>query len=173
MLEALQSVYTYVFGQLFAAPEQEPAPALPNADSPKRKASDPDSDSPKRLRTDHASTSSASVESPAKTDLKPASPRRTPRRTERAATPTRTRTTPTKRSSPAAKRATPAKKSPARKKAQTVFQVDRILNHRLTPEGSVEYLIRWQGFGPSDDSWEPAANVLSQVLIAEYENRSS
>nr|KAG5712176.1 hypothetical protein BaRGS_014526 [Batillaria attramentaria] len=48
-----------------------------------------------------------------------------------------------------------------------VQQVDQILEQRKR-KGKLEYLIRWQGFGEENDTWEPASSVshLSKVLKA-------
>jgi hypothetical protein len=51
------------------------------------------------------------------------------------------------------------------------FKVDRLLDKRTRRYGRgqcVEYLVRWLGYGPEDDTWEPAANVDSD-LIADFE----
>ncbi|KAK7504731.1 hypothetical protein BaRGS_00004217 [Batillaria attramentaria] len=47
------------------------------------------------------------------------------------------------------------------------FEVDQILEQRKR-KGKLEYLIRWQGFGEENDTWEPASSVshLSKVLKA-------
>ncbi len=52
-----------------------------------------------------------------------------------------------------------------------VFVVEKILSHRDVPSsrGKIkrEYLIRWEGYDPSHDTWEPEKN-LSPDLIAGY-----
>ena len=56
-----------------------------------------------------------------------------------------------------------------------VFAAERILQTRTVlpkpkRKGSapgketVEYLIRWRGFSPENDTWEPAENILSPAL---------
>lgn len=49
------------------------------------------------------------------------------------------------------------------------FVVDRLLDKR-TSRRRVEYLVRWFGYGPEDDTWEPARNIDSD-LIADFEAR--
>ena len=53
------------------------------------------------------------------------------------------------------------------------FAVDQLLAHRRVSSGStrtrLEYLVRWAGYGPEDDSWEPSCNVegsLKQDYLA-------
>jgi hypothetical protein len=51
------------------------------------------------------------------------------------------------------------------------FTVDRLLDKRTRRCGRgqrVEYLIRWLGYGPEDDTWEPVAHIDSD-LIADFE----
>lgn len=40
-----------------------------------------------------------------------------------------------------------------------VFEVERILKQKRTSKGQVKYLIRWQGFTATEDSWEPEENI--------------
>ena len=53
------------------------------------------------------------------------------------------------------------------------FAVEKLLAHRRVSSGStrtkLEYLVRWVGYGPEDDSWEPSRNVegsLKQDYLA-------
>ena len=55
-----------------------------------------------------------------------------------------------------------------------LFQVEEVLDHRRHAVGRgkakkvvTEYLVRWTGFGPSRDTWEPESN-LSDDLNAEF-----
>ena len=45
------------------------------------------------------------------------------------------------------------------------WEVEKILKHRRKADGSYEFLTRWQGFEPEDDTWEPAKNFLQRVSI--------
>jgi len=51
------------------------------------------------------------------------------------------------------------------------FYVDKLLDKRTRRYGRgqrVEYLVRWQGYGPEDDTWEPVAHIDSD-LVADFE----
>jgi hypothetical protein len=51
------------------------------------------------------------------------------------------------------------------------FKVDRLLDKRTRRYGRgqrVEYLVRWLGYGPEDDTWEPVAHIDDDV-VAEFE----
>lgn len=51
---------------------------------------------------------------------------------------------------------------------EDVFEVEKILNHR-TREHKREYLIKWLGFPPEENSWEAEDNLNCPELLAEYE----
>jgi hypothetical protein len=49
------------------------------------------------------------------------------------------------------------------------FEVDRLLDKRTRRVGRaqrVEYLVRWMGYGPEDDQWEPASNIDDGLISA-------
>jgi hypothetical protein len=49
------------------------------------------------------------------------------------------------------------------------YVVDRILDKRYR-RGALEYLFKWKGYGVSENSWEPVANLTNcPALIAEFE----
>jgi len=51
-----------------------------------------------------------------------------------------------------------------------VFVAERIVKRRHVKNGGgVEYLIKWKGWSPYHNTWEPEGNVLDKGLIAEYE----
>jgi len=51
-----------------------------------------------------------------------------------------------------------------------VFVAERIAKKRYAKNGGgVEYLIKWKGWSPYHNTWEPEGNVLDKGLIAEYE----
>jgi hypothetical protein len=49
------------------------------------------------------------------------------------------------------------------------FQVDRILDRRIDKKGSIDYLVRWTGYG-NENTWEPAENI-DPGPIEDYEER--
>ena len=51
------------------------------------------------------------------------------------------------------------------------YEVEEILDSRRRRR-RLEYLVRWSGYGPADDSWEPEANVESaSELVREFHQR--
>ena len=40
-----------------------------------------------------------------------------------------------------------------------VFDVERILDHRLQSVVVLQYLVKWEGYGSEHDSWEPEVNL--------------
>lgn len=47
------------------------------------------------------------------------------------------------------------------------YVVYRIIDHRLNPNDTVSYRIRWYGYGPSGDTWDPPA-YLPHHFVARY-----
>ncbi|KAG1672304.1 hypothetical protein FOA52_004319 [Chlamydomonas sp. UWO 241] len=66
----------------------------------------------------------------------------------------------------------PAKRSPSPKRE---YSVEAILEHRVVSmhmgKSKKEYLIKWTGYGPEHNSWEPQAGIRRTVFYADYWSR--
>ena len=51
-----------------------------------------------------------------------------------------------------------------------MFSVERILRKRLL-RGEAEYLIKWDGYDESYNSWEPKGNIMDPLLIQAFETK--
>ena len=49
------------------------------------------------------------------------------------------------------------------------FEVACILGKIIRKGGKVYYHVRWKGYPPSDDSWEPTEHLKTPRLITEFE----
>lgn len=52
---------------------------------------------------------------------------------------------------------------------ETGFVVEKIVDKRITPEGKVEYFIKWRGYPNSDNTWEPEENCDCPKLMQKFE----
>lgn len=50
------------------------------------------------------------------------------------------------------------------------YEVEKILKHR-GPVGNREYLVKWKGYSAKSNTWEPAANFESPLIIQQYHDR--
>lgn len=53
-----------------------------------------------------------------------------------------------------------------------VFEVEKLLNHRKR-KGKTQYLVRWVGFGSSEDCWINENDLNCAALLKEYRNQKS
>lgn len=52
---------------------------------------------------------------------------------------------------------------------ETGFVVEKIVDKRITPEGKVEYFIKWRGYPNTDNTWEPEENCNCPAMIQKFE----
>ena len=53
------------------------------------------------------------------------------------------------------------------------YEVESIRSHRYFGRNKkLQFLIRWKGYAPSDDTWEPADSVHAPDLVKEYKQRT-
>ena len=46
--------------------------------------------------------------------------------------------------------------------------VEKVVKHRVTKSGKFEFLVRWQGYGPEEDNWEPVRNFFTSILVTSF-----
>jgi hypothetical protein len=52
------------------------------------------------------------------------------------------------------------------------WDVEQVLDSRITEDSKLEYLIKWLDFGPEDNSWEPATNLHCPEKLEEFHRRN-
>jgi len=66
-----------------------------------------------------------------------------------------------------------SKKSKKRDRAEAeeeeVYVVEKILDKRVIPDGTVLYYLKWRNYPESDNTWEPVTNLDCDELISEFE----
>jgi hypothetical protein len=56
---------------------------------------------------------------------------------------------------------------------QLEYEVDHIADHRRMG-GSLEFLVRWKGYNPSDDTWEPESHLKNcPKILKEYKSKAA
>lgn len=70
------------------------------------------------------------------------------------------------RKAPASPKAPKELTSPKSPKASEDYEVESFLDMKLV-RGKAHYLVRWVGYGPEEDSWEPLKNVSRCVELLE------
>ena len=56
---------------------------------------------------------------------------------------------------------------PSKSFMEQTYEVESIMDHR-GPPGNREYLVRWVGFSPAEDSWEPENNIHTDECVRAY-----
>jgi hypothetical protein len=51
-----------------------------------------------------------------------------------------------------------------RQHGDDVYELDYIVDRRKRSDGQWEYLIKWTGYDPEENSWEPAASISGNAL---------
>lgn len=64
----------------------------------------------------------------------------------------------------------PEQLSQVKANADGQYEVEAIVERRKT-RGRVEYRVRWKGYKPSDDTWEPRASLIKQIpgMVRDFE----
>ena len=54
---------------------------------------------------------------------------------------------------------------------QGIYEVETLLKMRVTADGKREFLIKWRGWGPSWNNWEPEENILDRRLLRKFNKK--
>ena len=46
------------------------------------------------------------------------------------------------------------------------YEIEKVLDAGVADDGSILFRIRWKGYGPSDDTWEPEENLPQEIVRA-------
>jgi len=49
--------------------------------------------------------------------------------------------------------------------AEDSYDVEKILDDRVDADGVRRFLVRWEGYGPGEDSWEPAFQFFPNLCV--------
>ena len=53
-----------------------------------------------------------------------------------------------------------------------VYEVERLLDERRSPDGAAAFLVRWAGYAPEHDTWEPECHVAPHLVANFREARA-
>ena len=54
---------------------------------------------------------------------------------------------------------------------QDIYEVETVLDMRLTDEGKREFLIKWRGWGPTWNNWEPEEHILDKRMLRKFNKK--
>lgn len=56
---------------------------------------------------------------------------------------------------------------------RAVFEPERLVGERRAADGTLEYRVRWRGYPPSQDTWEPLEHLQAgrRGLLRDWEKR--
>jgi hypothetical protein len=52
-----------------------------------------------------------------------------------------------------------------------VYEVDKVTDMRVVENGKREFLIKWKGWGPKWNNWEPEENILDRRMIRKFDRK--
>ena len=52
-----------------------------------------------------------------------------------------------------------------------VYEVDKVLDMRLVKDNRREFLIKWKGWGPKWNNWEPEEHILDRRMISKFDRK--
>jgi hypothetical protein len=53
--------------------------------------------------------------------------------------------------------------------ADKMYNIEKLVGRIITTDGSIYYLVRWEGYNADDDTWEPHWHLKSQVTAEGWE----
>ena len=62
---------------------------------------------------------------------------------------------------------------PAGSPLQDIYEVDALLDMRMTAAGKREFLIKWKGWGPKWNNWEPEEHILDKGMLRKFNKRTA
>jgi hypothetical protein len=57
---------------------------------------------------------------------------------------------------------------PVDEDGEEIYIVEKILDKKIV-DGKTQYYLKWQGYGPEYDTWEPLENLDCEELVEEFE----